>query len=562
MDTWRRAIRGVMGSRQGSDARDPILETYARTPADALDVLIVGAGFGGLYGLHKLRSSGLNVRVLEAAPSVGGTWYANRYPGARVDIQSLEYSYSFDEALQQEWCWSERYAAQPELLRYANHVADRFDLRRDIELNTRVVQMHFDEAAKLWRVRSADGRARNARFVIMAIGPLSSPNTPAFEGLNTFEGRVLHSAAWPHEPVDFAGRDVAVIGTGSSAVQLIPIIAEQARSLTVFQRTPAYAVPAHNGPMDHERERRIKADYAAFRARNRKMRSGFGCELTPHPLPAMQVSDEVRKSVFEERWAIGGFSLLGAFNDLFTDPRANEHACEFVRDKIRSIVRDPEIAARLCPTHPIGCKRLCVDTNYYATYNRPNVTLVDVSRAPIERFTEHGVLADGREHKADLLVLATGFDAFTGPLTRIDLRGRGGLHIGDKWSAGPLNYLGLAVAGFPNLFNLVGAGSTSAFTSVIVSIEHHIDWIADCLQWMQAHGHTTIEPAEDAEAQYVALMHSIAQQTIFLSCDSWYLGANIPGKPRLFMPMAGGFPMYAERCAAVARDGYSGFMLQ
>jgi cyclohexanone monooxygenase len=279
-------------------------------------------------------------------------------------------------------------------------------------------------------------------------------------------------------------------------------------------------------------------------------------------LPATQVSDEVRHAVFEERWRIGGFSLLGAFNDLFTDPRANEYACEFVRGKIRSIVRDPEVAQRLCPTHPIGCKRLCVDTGYYATYNRRNVTLVDVSRAPIERITTRGVVTGGREHAADMLVLATGFDAFTGPLTCIDLRGRNGVHIRDRWAAGPVNYLGLGVAGFPNLFNLVGAGSPSAFTSVIVAIEQHIDWIADCVSWMQARGHTTIEPSEEAESHYVALMHAIAQQTIFLSCNSWYLGANIPGKPRLFMPMAGGFPMYAERCAAVARDGYAGFVLQ
>jgi cyclohexanone monooxygenase len=530
-------------------------------PVDAIDALVVGAGFGGLYALHKLRSQGLNVRVVEAAPSVGGTWYANRYPGARVDIQSLEYSYSFDEALQQEWSWSERYAAQPELLRYANHVADRFDLRRDIELDTRVEAAHFDESANHWQVRSTDGRQWCARFIVMANGPLSSPNTPAFDGLAGFEGRVLHSAAWPHEAVDFAGLDVAVIGTGSSAVQIIPIVAEQARTLTVFQRTPAYAVPAHNGPLDRDWERRIKADYAGFRARNRRMRSGFGSELQPHPLPATQVTDAVRNAVFEERWQIGGFSLLGAFNDLFTDMRANEYACEFVRGKIRSIVRDPDVAARLCPTHPIGCKRLCVDTGYYATYNRNNVSLVDVSRAPIERVTRHGVHAGGREYRADLLVLATGFDAFTGPMLRMDVRGRGGLSLRDKWHGGPLNYLGLAVAGFPNLFNLVGAGSTSAFTSVIVAIEHHVDWIADCVQWLDAHGHATIEASADAEAQWVALMNAIAQQTIFLGCNSWYLGANIPGKPRMFMPMAGGFPMYAERCAAVARDGYSGFVM-
>ena len=539
------------------------MNTNTATAADpALDVLIVGAGFGGLYGLHKLRSQGLKVRVLEAAPSVGGTWYANRYPGARVDVQSLEYSYSFDEALQQEWSWSERYAAQPELLRYANHVADRFDLRRDIELNTRVEVAHFDDGTNHWQVRSSDGRQWRTRFIVMANGPLSSPNTPAFDGLSTFDGRVLHSAAWPHETVDFAGLDVAVVGTGSSAVQIIPIVAEQARTLTVFQRTPTYAVPAHNGPLDREWERRIKADYAGFRARNRKMRSGFGSELQPHPLPATRVSDEVRNAVFEERWRIGGFSLLGAFSDLFTDPRANEYACEFVRAKIRGIVRDPAVAARLCPTHPIGCKRLCVDSGYYATYNRDNVTLVDVSKAPIERVTPHGIVVDGFEHKADVLVLATGFDAFTGPLTRIDVRGRGGVSLRDKWRGGPLNYLGLTVAGFPNLFNLVGAGSTSAFTSVIVAIEHHVDWIADCLSWLDANDHATIEAGEQAESQWVALMNAIAEATIFLGCNSWYLGANIPGKPRMFMPMAGGFPMYAERCAAVARDGYSGFMLR
>jgi cation diffusion facilitator CzcD-associated flavoprotein CzcO len=538
------------------------MNTHTTAAADdTLDVLIVGAGFGGLYGLHKLRGLGFKVRVLEAAPSVGGTWYANRYPGARVDIQSLEYSYSFDEGLQQDWSWSERYAAQPELLRYANHVADRFDLRRDIELDTRVEAAHFDDAAHGWLVRSTDGRAWRARFIVMANGPLSSPNTPAFEGLADFEGRVLHSAAWPHEPVDFTGLDVAVIGTGSSAVQIIPIVAEQARTLTVFQRTPTYAVPAHNGPLDRDWERRIKADYAGFRARNRKMRSGFGSELQPHPLPATQVNDELRNAVFEERWQIGGFSLLGAFNDLFTDMRANEYACEFVRQKIRGIVRDPQVAARLCPTHPIGCKRLCVDTGYYATYNRDNVTLVDVSSAPIECITPHGVRTGGRDHAADLLVLATGFDAFTGPMLRIDVRGRGGVSLRDKWRGGPLNYLGLTVAGFPNMFNLVGAGSTSAFTSVIVAIEHHVDWIAECLQWLAARGHAAIEASEEAESQWVALMNAIAQQTIFLSCNSWYLGANIPGKPRLFMPMAGGFPMYAERCAAVAREGYAGFVV-
>jgi cyclohexanone monooxygenase len=527
-----------------------------------LDVMIVGAGFGGLYGLHKLRSTGLKVLVLEAAPSVGGTWWANRYPGARVDIQSLEYSFSFDAALQQQWHWSERYASQPELLRYANHVADRFELRRDIRLDTRVIAAHFDEAAALWRVRTESGESLDARFVVMAIGPLSSPNTPEFPGLQTFEGPVLHSARWPHEPVDFAGRDAAVIGTGSSAVQMIPLIAERAHTLTVFQRTAAYAVPAHNGPLEPEREARIKADYAGFRARNRRMRPGFGSELAPHSLPTMQASAEERQAQFEQRWCIGGFAMLGAFADTLTDLRANDACAEFVRGKIRQIVRDPVVAATLCPTHPIGCKRLCVDTGYYDTYNRANVTLVDVSHAPIDRITPQGLVTGGRHHRVDALVLATGFDAFTGPLTGIDVRGRDGLQMRDKWRGGPLNYLGLTVAGFPNFFNLVGPGSTSAFTSVITAIEHHVDWIAECIAWLDARGHRTIEASSEAEARWVQWVNQVAEQTVFLSCNSWYLGANIPGKARVFMPLAGGFPAYADRCAAVANEGYAGFVMR
>ena len=504
---------------------------------------------------------GLRALALDAAPSVGGTWWTNCYPGARVDIQSLEYSYSFSDDLQQDWHWTERYASQPELLRYADHVADRFDLRRDIELNTRVAAAHFDEAAGRWRVTSDDGRAFTARFVVLAAGQLSSPNRPAFDGLERFAGQVLHTASWPHEPVDLAGRDVAVIGTGSSGVQIIPLIAERARSLTVFQRTAAYAVPAHNGPLDPDREARIKADYAGFRARNRRMYSGFGAELAARPMSALDATADEREAAFEERWRIGGFSLLGAFADLMTDLRANALAAEFVRGKIRQIVRDPATAALLCPSHPIGCKRLCVDTGYYETYNRPNVTLVDVAARPIEAITAGGLVAGGREHRFDTLVLATGFDAFTGPVMRLDLRGRGGLRIQDKWRAGPLNYLGLAVAGFPNLFNLAGPGSPSAFTSFFVMIEHHADWIADCLAWLDAHGHATIEASEPAEARWIAHVNAASQRTVYLGCNSWYLGANIPGKPRIFMPLVGGFPSYAERCAAVAQRGYEGFVV-
>ncbi|MDM0024369.1 flavin-containing monooxygenase [Variovorax saccharolyticus] len=530
-----------------------------------LDLLIVGAGFGGLYMLHKARAMGLSALILEAAPSVGGTWYANRYPGARVDIQSLEYSFSFCEALQQEWQWTERYAGQPELLRYANHVADRFDLRREIHLNTRMTSARFDDLAQGWRVGSirADGasQAWQARFVVLASGPLSTPFTPDFPGVQTFAGPVLHTAAWPHVPVDFSGRHVGVVGTGSSAVQVIPRVAQQAASVTVFQRTAAYVVPAHNGPLDPAHEARVKADYPGFRARNRQMRTGFGCELPPDPASALAASPEARAAAFEARWRVGGFGLLGAYGDLMTDLQANALAAEFVRGKIRETVHDPATAALLCPHQPIGCKRLCVADGYYETFNRSNVQLVDLSDRPIEAITSGGLRAGGREHAFDTLVLATGFDAVTGPLMRLDLRGRSGLRIQDKWRDGPLNYLGLTVAGFPNLFNIAGAGSTSAFTSVIVSIEHHVDWIAECIAWMDAQGHATIEATDEAERAWVAHVNAIAARTVFLSCNSWYLGANIPGKARMFMPLAGGFPAYAERCAAVADQGYAGFAL-
>jgi len=529
--------------------------------ARQLDMLIVGAGFAGLYMLHKARRQGLNAHVVEAAPSVGGTWYHNRYPGARVDIQSMEYSYSFDEALQQEWCWSERYAPQPELLRYANHVADRFALRDGIQLNTRIAGASYDESSRRWWVRSDTGQTWSARFLVMASGPLSSPNRPDFEGLEHFAGAVHHTADWPHEPVDFSGRRVAVVGTGSSAVQAIPLIAPQAGELTVFQRTAAYAVPAHNAALDRDVEATIKADYAAFRARNRRMHSGFGSLLPPNPVSALAVSAKERQAAFEARWRIGGFALLGAFNDLLLDQRSNALAAQFVRDKIAAIVKDPATVKLLQPKHTLGCKRLCVDSGYYATFNRPNVRLVDISQQPIERFTATGLRSGGREFEFDTLVLATGFDAMTGTLMRLDLRGRNGLSIRDKWQAGPLNYLGLGIGGFPNLFNIAGPGSTSAFTNVIVAIEHHVDWIAECIAHMDAQGLTTFEASEAAEAAWAEYVNAAARRTVFLSCNSWYLGANIPGKPRMFMPLADGFPKYAQRCAEVARKGYEGFVL-
>ncbi len=525
-----------------------------------IDLLIVGAGFGGLYMLHLARQRGLNALVVEAAGGVGGTWYHNRYPGARVDIQSLEYSFGFDDALQQDWCWTERYAAQPELLAYANHVADRYALRDGILLNTRIAAAHWDEAALCWQARTPDGRHWAARHLVLATGPLSTPNQPDFPGLQAFKGRVLHTAAWPHEPVDLAGLRVGVIGTGSSGVQVITTIAPQVAQLTVFQRTPTYAVPAHNGPLDKALEARVKADYPAFRERNRKMMGGFGSMLPPNNFSAMSVSAEERERMFEERWQIGGFGLLGTFNDLIVNPAANELVGEFVRGKIRSIVHDPATAAALSPTHPIGCKRLCVDTGYYASFNRPNVRLVDLQQTPIDRFTATGLVTGGVEHTLDAIVLATGFDAMTGTLLRLDLRGRGGVPIQQHWQAGPLNYLGLCLSGFPNLFTLTGPGATAAFTNVMVAIEHQVQWIADTIADLDARGLRTLEATPEAEAAWVAHVNAVAARTIYLGCNSWYLGANIPGKPRIFMPLFG-FPAYVQKCAEVQQQGYAGFQL-
>ena len=530
-------------------------------PPRCVDVLIVGAGFTGLCMLHKARAMGLAAQLIEAAPSVGGTWYHNRYPGARVDIQSLEYSFEFSAELQQEWRWSERYAAQAELLRYANHVADRFALRDGIALNTRLAHAHWDDEAQRWQASTQAGEQWSARFMVMACGPLSTPNMPHFEGLQDFAGPVFHTAQWPHEAVDFSGMRVGVIGTGSSGVQAIPLIAQQAASLTVFQRTATYAVPAHNAALDAGYEARVKADYAGFRARNKLMRGGFGSDVPINNQSALTATPAEREAEFERRWRIGGFSILAAFNDLFTSSEANDLAAEFVRGKIRSIVRNPATAALLSPTHAIACKRLCVDSGYYDTFNRDNVRLVDISRHGIARITATGVIAGGEEHALDALVLATGFDAMTGTLMRLDLRGRGGVSIQQKWHAGPLNYLGLMIEGFPNLFNPVGPGNTAAFTNVIVAIEHHVNWIADCIAHLDASGHRTIEPSAQAEAEWVRYVNRIAAQTIMLGCNSWYLGANVPGKPRIFMPLTGGFPAYVEKCAEVVAQGYAGFEL-
>jgi cation diffusion facilitator CzcD-associated flavoprotein CzcO len=522
------------------------------------DAVIVGAGFSGLYMLHRLRRLGVSARVYEAGDSVGGTWFWNRYPGARVDIESQEYSYSFSPELDAEWKWTERYAAQPELLAYLNHVADRFELRGDIQLETRVMSATYDERDRRWAVTTNRGDAIRARYCIMATGCLSVAKEGELAGAETFRGPSWHTGHWPKEGVDFTGKTVAVIGTGSSAIQSIPQIAAQASHVTVFQRTPNFSVPAHNGPIDPA----VEADWAAHRAQYRKeaRNAGFGVRaISQSETPAFDATAAERQSNFEERWAYGGFALLGAFSDLITDPKANATAAEFVREKIRGIVKDPDVAEKLSPkTYPVGTKRICVDTGYYATFNRDNVSLVDLGAAPLETVTPDGVKAGGKEYPVDAIVYAIGFDAMTGALDKIDIRGKGGVRLKDAWAAGPRTYLGLLVAGFPNLFLVTGPGSPSVLCNMAVAIEQHVEWISDCVAWLNERQAGGIEATEAAQDEWVAHVNEVADSTLFPLANSWYLGANVPGKPRVFMPYIGGFPVYRDRCNEVAAKGYEG----
>jgi cyclohexanone monooxygenase len=514
-----------------------------------------------MYTLHRMLQAGYSARVFEAGDDVGGTWYWNRYPGARCDVESLEYSYSFDDDLQQQWNWTERYATQPEILTYANHVADRFGLRAHITFKTRVESAHYLEDEQCWEVTTSQGEIVRARFCIMATGCLSSVNKPDFKGIDRFHGATYHTGQWPHEGVDFNGKTVGIIGTGSSAIQSIPLIAEQAEQLTVFQRTANFSVPAHNQDLDPTYIEEIKNDYATFREENRQMHGGFGARRPRYEDSVWDADDDERQQRFEDRWALGGLGFNGAFGDLGLSEEANNLAAEFVRGKVKEIVDDPETAELLSPKGIVGCKRLCVDTNYYATFNRDNVSLVDVSEDPIEEITEKGLLTGGTEYAFDELIFATGFDAMTGTLMRIDIRGRNGLSIQEKWEAGPLTYLGLSISGFPNLFTISGPGSPSVLSNMIVTIEQHVNWIMDCIDHLKAEEISTIEANEDAEAAWVAQGNEIANMTLMPRCNSWYLGANVPGKPRVFMPFVGGLPLYFETCDRVAENGYEGFTL-
>ena len=522
-----------------------------------LDVVVVGAGFAGMYMLYRLREQGLNVLVLDEASEVGGTWYWNRYPGARCDVESMEYSYSFSDELQQEWEWSDRFSTQPEILEYANHVADRFDLRKNIKFDSRVESMTFSDN-QTWVIETVSGEVYRSRYCVMATGTLSSINEPKFDGVDAFNGDWYVTGRWPHKTVDFAGKRVGIIGTGSSAVQAIPVIASQAEELTVFQRTPNYSIPARNRPLTGEEVDEIKSNYSDVRDRARGNRAGIASMIVGNR-GVFDVSDDERNEEFERRWEEGGTNFLAAFNDIGLDSDSNMTVADFVRSKIKDVVKDPKMANLLSPTNTIGCKRLCADTNYYETYNRNNVFLVDVNENPIERIVEKGVRTTNKTYEFDIIIYAIGFDAMTGALLSIDIKGKSDSTLRQKWSEGPRTFLGLCTQGFPNMFMITGPGSPSVLSNMMTSIEQHVDWVSDCVSYMYSNGRNTIEASLDAENRWMDHVEEVADDTLRYSCNSWYVGANIPGKKRIFLPYAGGVPQYAKTCNEVAANGYEGF---
>ena len=525
------------------------------------EVIVVGAGFAGLFALHRLRKLGYSTRVLERGAGVGGTWFWNRYPGARCDIESVDYCYSFSDELLDQWIWSERYAAQPEILRYLNHVADRFDLRRDIQLNTEVESARFDDQNDQWVITTTQQDALSCRWCVMATGNLSTIKRPAFAGLDDFEGEWFHTGQWPAEGVDFGGKRVAVIGTGSTAIQAIPQIAKHAEQLYVFQRTPNYSMPAQNRPLSTEEQRQIIRDYG--NRRRFAEGSDAGIPFPASTKAAFEVTPTERHQMFEEGWNRGGINSLSyAFTDFFSSQAANSTAAEFTRQKIREIVRDPDVAETLCPYQHIGTKRTCVDIDYFQTYNRENVHLIDLRREALQQLTPDGIRTDSDEYEVDCIVFAIGFDAMTGALREIDIQGANGASLREHWSAGPRTYLGIAVAGFPNMFMVTGPGSPSVLSNMVVSIEQHVNWISDFIEAMRDRGVTRAEATEDAEHEWVAHVRTLAEGTLYPLARSWYVGANIPGKPRVFMPYVAGCGTYRHECDEVVADGYRGFALQ
>ena len=528
-----------------------------------VDVVVVGAGFAGMYMIHRMKQSGRSVLCFEGGTDVGGTWYWNRYPGCRCDVESMEYSYDFDGDLQQEWEWTEKFATQPEILRYAQHVSHRFDLRPHIRFQTRVNSAVLDEAAGRWTVTTNDGEVTSTQFVVMATGCLSSANMPDFPGRDTFKGTLAHTGRYPHEGIDFVGKRVGVVGTGSSGIQSIPVMAQTAAQLTVFQRTAQFTIPARNGPLDPAEQAEVKAMYPELIAKNKRMFGGYGSRQQRPMRLSLETDPADFRAEMELLWERGGAMFLSSFRDTMRSPEANKLAADFVREKITETVQDRETARKLTPDGLIGCKRLVIDTDYYDTYNRSNVSLVDISSegTPITSITETGIRCGEDHYELDVLIFATGFDAMTGSLLRVDIRGRNGESLAQAWEAGPVTYLGLNVNGFPNLFTVTGPGSPSVLANMIVGTEQHVDWISDCIEYMAAHGHDLIEAERDAVDAWVAHVNAVADRTVFPTCNSWYVGANIPGKPRVFMPLLG-FPAYVDKCNEVVAKDYAGFRFE
>ncbi len=532
--------------------------TNDSSPTIDVDAVVVGAGFGGIYAVHKLRELGLEVKLFERGSDIGGTWYWNRYPGARCDAPSMQYSYQFSEELQQQWKWSETYSTQEEILKYLDHVVKRFSLRSAMQFDTSVESATYDDKANVWTVTTDKGDVMRAKFCILATGCLSTKNTPDFPGLSDFTGQWFHTSNWPHEDVDFRGKKVGIIGTGSTGIQAIPVIAETAAHLKVFQRTAQFSTPARNGPMDEEKEAAIKGEYAAFRARNYRNPVALDVTIDRNAPKTFEVNDQQREAVFERCWEEGGLSFSVAFRDSSLNRKANEEVSDFIRSKISEVVDDPDTARALQPSHIYACKRPCLDTNYFETYNRDNVTLVDVSKNGVEKITAKGIFANGEEHELDCIVFATGFDAFTGTINNIDITGRGNANLKDKWSNGPRSYLGLQSAQFPNLFTVTGPGSPSVLANMVTAIEQHVNWIGECLEHMREAGYSIVEADEEAENQWVERVRIAADRTLFTACDNWYQGANVPGKPRGFVPYVD-WPGYVEICEDVVAKQYVGF---
>ncbi len=526
------------------------------------DVVIVGAGFAGLYMTKRLVDDGFAVETIEAGDDIGGTWFWNRYPGARCDIESIEYSYQFSDVVQQEWDWSERYAAQPEILDYIHYVAGKFSLRQFVRLGTKVESAVFNQKDSTWLVELSEGGSIICQYFILAVGNLSKPFIPDLEGQSNFRGVSLHTSRWPESGIDYANKDVGIIGTGSSGVQCIPVIAKRAKRLFVFQRTPTFTVPAGNRPIDPVWLKQFKSGYREFRDKNKEMLGGFSASYLPNEQSALAISKKERAAVYEKRWSeIGGLLFMQSFNDLLIDEDANRTAAEFIVNKIRQIVGDDEVSSLLSPKGPVGCKRLCVDTDYYETFKMPHVSLVDVSGSNSIKMYEGGIIYGTHSYPLDLVIFATGFDAITGSILSINITGKDGTSLREKWKNGPISFLGACTAGFPNMFSICGPGNPSVLSNMVSTIEHHVEWIADCLQFAKCSGHTLIETTRTAESAWMKEADNRVRDTLFHNCDSWYLGANIPGKPRKFIPYLG-FSDYVARCQSISSSGYPGLLFK